>query len=310
VTWLIAGGAGYIGSHVVLRLLDSGFDVIVLDDLSTGKLERIPFGVKFIEGSILNSQLLKSLFLENKISGVIHLAGKKSVTESFAKSKDYFRTNVEGTSNLLEACQVAGVKYFIFSSTAAVFKDPKSEKTLDEHSPTFPTSPYGESKLLAEQAILKDSRNELRKIIFRFFNVTGSRNFELAETNAPNLVPVIQRAIAENVPVEVYGLDHKTPDGTCIRDYIHVLDVAEAHLAAIKLFSNPSGSNVEIINLGTGRGYSVLEVINSFEDLYKTKVRKIFLETRPGEPDSIVCNPSYAESLLGWKVTRHPFSDV
>lgn len=310
MTWLVAGGAGYIGSHVVLRLIESGYDVIVFDNLSTGKIERIPIGVKFIEGDILDLKLINSVFVENRVSGVIHLAGKKSVTESFNKPTDYLRTNVEGTSNLLEACKVAGVKNFIFSSTAAVYKDPKSQESLDELSPTLPSSPYGESKLLAEKAILKNFQHEFCRVIFRFFNVTGSYDIQLAETNGPNLVPVIQRAITSNMPVEVYGLDHKTPDGTCIRDYIHVLDVAEAHLAAIRFLSNPFGTKVEIVNLGTGKGYSVLEVIDSLEVLYKTEVRKVFMKARPGEPDSIICNPNYAKHLLGWEATRIPFQKL
>ena len=308
MTWLIVGGAGYIGSHVVLRLVESGYSVIVFDDLSTGKLERIPFGVKFIEGSILDSKLLKSIFLEHKVSGVIHLAGKKSVIESFWKSEDYIRTNVQGTLNLLHACEDANVKYFIFSSTAAVYEDPKSGKALDEQSPTFPSSPYGQSKLLAENAIRGASPDKISKVIFRFFNVTGFHNSDFAEINAPNLIPVIQRAVANGDPVEIYGRDHKTRDGTCVRDYIHVLDVAEAHLAAIKLLSGLFGSNLEVINLGSGKGYSVLEVINNLENFCKTKIETIFSDSRPGEPDSIVCDPGYAKSLLGWEAIRNPFA--
>jgi UDP-glucose 4-epimerase len=308
VRWLVAGGAGYIGSHLVLQLIESGHEVIVFDDLSTGRLQRVPNGVKFIEGDILDFEFLMSTFMENEVAGVIHLAGKKSVIESFDKPEEYNKTNVQGTINLLKACEVGSVKYFIFSSTAAVYKDPKSNVTLGEHSPLFPSSPYGESKLLAEKAILEKPGSQIRKLIFRFFNVTGFLNSDLAEIDAPNLVPVIQRAIADGVPVQIYGSDHQTADGTCVRDYIHILDIAEAHLAAIKHFEETTDTKAQVINLGTGTGYSVLEVIGNLETLYNAKVEKVFLKKRPGEPSSIVCDPSLAKSLLGWEVSRNPFT--
>lgn len=310
MTWLITGGAGYIGSHVVLRLLESGYDVIVFDDLSTGRIERIPLGVKFIQGDILDSKFLKSVILDNEVRGVIHLAGKKSVIESFEIPEKYFETNMEGTKSLLRACEESTVRFLIFSSTAAVYKDPKSDLALNELSPILPSSPYGQSKLSAENIILEDHPNQIRKIIFRYFNVTGAHSSEFNELNAPNLVPVIQRAISEKTPVEIFGGDHDTRDGTCVRDYIHVLDIADAHLAGIKLLEDPLGIEIQVINLGTGVGYSVLEVIDSFEDLYKVKINKIFVKKRPGDSSSIICNPTLAKSLLGWKVTRNPFSGV
>ena len=308
VTWLVTGGAGYIGSHIVVRLLESGYRVIVIDNLSTGRRQRIPSNVKFIEGDILDLEFLKSVLSENEVTGVIHLAGKKSVVESFSVPEDYFRTNVKGTINLLRACEAMDVKYFIFSSTAAVYRDPKSDVALRENAALSPSSPYGESKLSAEKAILGESNSKISKVIFRYFNVTGLLKPDLAESDAPNLVPVIQRAILNNVPVEIYGSDHHTRDGTCIRDYVHVLDIADAHLAAIKLLETSSEIRAEVLNLGTGKGHSVLEVIDNFEKLGKTSIKRIFLNRRHGEPSVIVCDPGLAKSILGWEVARNPFS--
>jgi UDP-glucose 4-epimerase len=310
VTWLITGGAGYIGSHIVLRLVESGYQVVVIDDLSTGRRHRIPSNVKFVEGDILDVEFLKSVLLENKVTGVIHLAGKKSVMESFNNPEDYFKTNVIGTINLLNACEATLVKCFIFSSTAAVYEDPKSELALSEGSPIYPTSPYGESKQFAEKAILERSNRKISIVIFRYFNVTGLLKPDLAESDAPNLVPVVERAIVNDTPVEIYGSDHHTRDGTCIRDYVHVVDIAEAHLAAIKLIETSTYTRTHVVNLGTGTGYSVLEVIDNLENLYKTKIERIFLEKRPGEPSVIICNPGLAKTLLGWEVARNPFSGV
>ena len=301
-TILITGGAGYIGSHVNKQLDEAGYQTVVLDNLSTGDKNAVTRGT-FIEGDIANSELLDEIFKSRKIDAVMHFAAFTDVGESVIDPFKYYRNNVCHTLNLLHAMERNHVRIFIFSSTAAIFGLPQADKIAETH-PKNPINPYGESKLMVEQ-ILADAENAygLRSCCLRYFNAAGGdpdgeiKNFKKKESN---LIPVILRSLNNgDHSVKIFGTDYPTPDGTCIRDYIHILDLGQAHIQAMEqLFNNGPSARY---NLGNGRGFSVKEVISTAEHVTKIPVKAINGEKRPGDPPLLLADSRKAADELGWK---------
>ncbi|HEX6328393.1 MAG TPA: NAD-dependent epimerase/dehydratase family protein, partial [Jiangellaceae bacterium] len=232
MSWLVTGGAGYIGAHVVKALVDAGHDVVVLDDLSTGQPSRLPPDLPFVQGSLLDAEFRSRIFDTHEITGVVHLAAKKRVDESVEKPSLYYHENVEGLRLLLDSCVAANVPSFLFSSSAAVYGE-TAVLPITENTPCEPVSPYGQTKLAGEWLThAVGAAAGMHTVALRYFNVAGAGRPELADRTGMNLVPMLLRAIAGGTSPEIFGSDYPTPDGTCVRDYIHVVDVAEAHVAA------------------------------------------------------------------------------
>ena len=296
--WLVTGGAGYIGAHVVKSLLENNFEVVVVDDLSTGLERKIPQNIKLYKINISNTLELTNILRNEKIEGVIHLAAKKAVGESVLNPSLYYQENIGGLISLLEAMSHADVKKIVYSSSAAVYGTPKEDK-VSEESVTNPESPYGETKLVGEWLLKADQQaRNVRFISLRYFNVVGAGNNELGDTGVNNLIPMVFSAISKNESPQIFGNDYLTKDGTCIRDYIHVEDLAFAHvLAAKKLTDNYS----EILNIGTGQGYSVKEVMDLIEKVIGKKINYEYVGRRSGDPAQTIADPSKALKDLNWK---------
>lgn len=309
MNWLVTGGAGYIGAHIVRRLLESGRECVVLDDLSTGSRSRLPDTVPFVLGSILDGELVEETLRDHAVGGVLHLAGKKSAPESVLKPDLYEDVNVKGTQTVLNACKKRSVRAVVFSSTAAVYSGTLTTRSLTEDSALGPINPYGETKLLAEELLHEAaSRGEVQVITFRYFNVAGADDWTLADTDGENLIPVLQRALDSGFSVPVFGTDLPTRDGTCIRDYVHVADIADAHLLAVESLERSKGTlpPAAVLNLGTGRGATVLEVIAAVEaaDREGRRLHWYSAPSRPGDPVSSTCDASRAAEILGWRPRR------
>lgn len=312
---LVTGGAGYIGSHTVLLLLEAGYSVVVLDNLSNSsreslnRVERLTGkSLAFIEGDIRDSGCLTQLFNEHDIASVIHFAGLKAVGESVAQPLRYYDCNVTGTLRLLEAMDNAGVRTMVFSSSATVYGDPASVP-IREDFPLSATNPYGATKLHIEDMLrdLYKSDDSWRLALLRYFNPAGAHESgEIGEdpNGIPNnLMPFIaQVAVGKREKLSVFGGDYPTKDGTGVRDYIHVMDLAEGHLAALQALENKGG--LITTNLGTGRGYSVLEMVNAFSAASGREVAYSIADRRPGDVASCYADPSYAKQVLGWTAAR------
>ena len=300
---LVTGGAGYIGSTAVAILIERGYDVTVIDDCSTGHSDAVSTQAKFIKGSILDSKAL-SLALEG-CDAVIHFAAKSLVGESVEKPDLYFDVNVNGTRNLLDEMHKVGVRRLVFSSTAATYGEPEVIP-ITESAKTSPTSPYGTTKLAVDQMISEESERGLAAISLRYFNVAGAfkaKSGWLAERHAPetHLIPNLLRASAQS-PLKIFGNDWPTKDGTCIRDYVHVVDLIEAHILALEKLDT---AGHEIINLGSGGGYSVTEVIDAATKVVGRKIATELTSRRAGDPAVLIADISKAKSLLGWAPTRN-----
>lgn len=308
---LVTGGAGYIGSHTCVELLDSGYGVVVIDNLcnsedeSLRRVEKITGKkLKFYKGDIRDLALLKKIFSENKIDAVIHFAGLKAVGESVKIPLEYYENNIGGTLTLCKAMHEAGVKNIIFSSSATVYGAPKTVPVREDF-PLSATNPYGRTKLMIEE-ILQDfyvADNGWNVTILRYFNPIGAHKSGIIGENPRgipnNLMPYItQVATGKLEKLRVFGNDYPTPDGTGIRDYIHVVDLAKGHVAALK---NASAPGVHIYNLGTGKGYSVLEVVSAFEKASGVKIPYEIAPRRPGDIAEVYADPSKAYNELGWK---------
>lgn len=314
---LITGGAGYIGSHTVLELLDRGDDVIVIDNLSNSSQESLK-RVEELTGrkpvvyiaDVRDNNFLKKIFLEHEITDVIHFAGLKSVSESIKKPLEYYFNNVVGTMVLLNEMLSAGVNNLIFSSSATVYGNPDSVPLTEQSRTGGTTNPYGASKLIVEQ-VLQDfslANPEFRITCLRYFNPVGAhpsgRMGEDPNGIPNNLVPYIsQVAIGKLKYLSVYGDDYPTHDGTGVRDYIHVMDLANGHLAALD--HKNEGSAFKVINLGTGVGYSVLDLIRAFEKAAKIKIHYEIVERRPGDVAECWSDSSFALQEIGWRATRN-----
>lgn len=313
---LVTGGAGYIGSHTVLALLERGDDVVVLDNLSNSSRESLS-RVEALTGKtltlyiddVLNRNALKYIFAQHKITDVIHFAGLKSVGESVQKPIEYYKNNVTGTLVLLDEMISAGINSLIFSSSATVYGNPEVVPIHEGCKVGGTTNPYGTSKLVVEQ-MLKDlvfANPDFRITCLRYFNPVGAHPSGMIGEN-PNGIPcnllpyITQVAIGKLEYLSVYGGDYSTKDGTGIRDYIHVMDLARGHLAALE--HQYDGASFKVFNLGTGVGYSVLDLIQSFEQVSGTKINYKVVERRPGDIAECWSDSTLAEKKLGWKATH------
>jgi UDP-arabinose 4-epimerase len=300
---LVVGGAGYIGSHAARALKRAGHDVIIFDNLSTG-FELLAAGSKFVKGDILDSPALARVL--SRVQAIMHFAAHAYVGESVPNPRKYFRNNVEGGLCLLNAALEAGVKKIIFSSTCAVYGE-VAKVPIEENTPRQPVNPYGVSKLFFEQALeAYDRAYGLRFASLRYFNAAGAdESGEIGELHDPetHLIPLALRAAAGTGPeLQVFGSDYPTPDGTCIRDYIHVNDLATAHVKALEHLA--AGKDSFAVNLGTGKGESVREVISAVEEVTGKRVPHKVVPRRPGDPPALVANPAKAQALLNWKASR------
>ena len=307
MTWLLTGGAGYIGSHIIRALQDSGRSVVVVDDLSTGVRERVPDDVPLIVGSILDSELLESTMREHHVVGVVHLAAKKAVGESVEKPLWYFQENVGGIESLLQAMVNAGVKGFVYSSSAAVYGEAE-RSPVHEDDPKEPLSPYGQTKVVGEWLTGDVAvAHGLSWTALRYFNVAGAGSPELGDTSVANLIPIVLRAVRNGDVSPVFGDDYPTPDGTCLRDYIHVTDLAEAHAAAAALVESQQVGTA--INIGTGSGSSVIDVIESVGRALGHEVPYEIVDRRAGDPPELVAAADRAREVLGW-TARYSLDDM
>ncbi|MCM5703401.1 UDP-glucose 4-epimerase GalE [Larsenimonas salina] len=312
---LVTGGAGYIGSHTVVALMDAGHEVLVLDNLSNSSEEALSRvanlvgrDVPFMEGDIRNEALLDRIFEQHEITSVVHFAGLKAVGESVEKPIKYYDNNVNGTLVLCRAMARAGVKSIVFSSSATVYGDPETVP-INENFPTAATNPYGRSKLMVEE-ILRDlavADPSWRVCLLRYFNPVGAHESgqigEDPQGIPNNLVPFIsQVAVGRRERLSVFGSDYATHDGTGVRDYIHVVDLADGHLKALEYLGSNEG--VFTFNLGTGQGYSVLDVVKAFEKASEIEVPYKLEPRRPGDIAQCYADPAYAETELGWTAKK------
>lgn len=306
MTLLITGGAGYIGSHVVFEALKSGRKVVILDDLSTGIKSRLPSDVRLEEVTLTDREAVFRVFEVNNITGVIHLAGKKRVGESMIRPDYYWEENVGGLQNLVDAMVEHGVKHFVFSSSASVYGEPDLGlgALISEGLQGEPISPYGETKLEGER-IAEECANKFnfKVIALRYFNVAGAGRPELGDIWPFNLVPIVFEALDRGEQPKVFGDDYPTPDGSCIRDYVHVQDLAEAHVAALRFVEDSEVSFLPI-NIGTGHGSSVFEILEEISLASNIEIRPLHAERREGDPAVLVADASRAKEILGWSSQR------
>lgn len=298
---LVTGGAGYIGSITAELLLSRGEQVVVLDNLERGHRAAVPAGVPFYEGNVGDQQLVAQIAREHELEACIHFAALAYVGESINEPERYYSNNVAQGTALLESLQKAGVRRFVFSSSCATYGEPQETPISEDH-PQHPTNPYGSTKLLMEKALADyDRQYNFRSIALRYFNAAGATR-DRGELHHPetHLVPnVIAAARGELAAVSVFGNDYPTPDGTAIRDYIHVSDLAEAHILALNHIRNGVGSDQ--INLGNGRGYSVMEVIETVRQVTQRAIPFTIEPRRAGDPSRLVANADKARRILGWQ---------
>jgi UDP-glucose 4-epimerase len=298
MTWLLTGGAGYIGAHIVRAFRGVGLDVVVLDDLSTGIRENVPDDVAFIDASVEDATAVRKALREHSVTGVLHLAAKKAVGESVEQPLLYWGDNVGGTRAVLQACLDEGVDRVLFSSSAAVFGEPPVELVTEE-TPAAPISPYGETKLVGEW-MLRDvaTATGLRWVALRYFNVAGAGAPELADRSVNNLVPMVFQRLTDGENPQLFGDDYPTRDGSCVRDYIHVVDLAEAHAAAAqRLDDGPLG---EVYNVGRGEGVTVKEVLATVREVTGVDFAVDVVARRAGDAPSYFADATKIREQLGW----------
>jgi len=302
MTWLITGGAGYIGGHVVRETLASGRQVVILDDMSTGTIQRIPDGVTLEQVTLTDAAGVEAVFARHGITGVLHLAARKQVGESVEKPLYYWNENVNGFHNLMAAMTTHHVQNLVFSSSAAVYGQPDLAPgaLITEETHCSPINPYGATKLAGEWisgALVKS--HGFRVAALRYFNVAGAGSTELGDEFILNLVPIVFDALTQGNQPRVFGNDYATPDGSCIRDYVHVQDLAEAHVAAMDFVENPDAT-FAAINIGTGIGTSVFEMLEVMRDVTGLDIKPIQTERRAGDPAALIADVSKAAQLLNW----------
>lgn len=303
-TILVTGGAGYIGTHAVLALLNAGYEVVVLDNLVYGHRELVEnvLKVELVVGDTSDRALLDNLFATRNIAAVMHFAAYIAVGESVTNPAIYYRNNVNGTLTLLEAMVAANINKFVFSSTCAIYGMPQ-EVPMTEHHPQNPLSPYATSKWMVEKILADfDFAYGLKSVAFRYFNASGANpDGLLGEDHNPetHLIPlVLQTALGKRESISILGTDYDTPDGTCLRDYIHVSDLADAHVLGLKYLLE--GGKSDVFNLGNGNGFSVREVINTAQTVTGREIKAIECDRRPGDAPTLVGSSDKAKRILGW----------
>ncbi|CAN5853185.1 UDP-glucose 4-epimerase GalE [soil metagenome] len=301
---LVTGGAGYVGSVSVERLLADGHSVTVLDSLAKGHRAAVAAGAKLVVGNVSEQGLVERSLREDGVEAVLHCASRALVGESVTDPALYYRENVTGGVALLDAMRAAGVGRIVFSSTAAVYGAPESTPIYEAQA-TRPVNPYGETKRAFESALEWYGRAYgLRGVALRYFNVAGaSERFGEDHDPESHLIPNLLAGVAGGAPVTIFGTDYDTPDGTCIRDYIHVEDLADAHIAALQLTTS-SAAGLEVCNLGSGSGYSVLEVLGAAESVVGRPVPREIGPRREGDPPVLVASNERAAEVLGWRPRR------
>ena len=306
---LVCGGAGYIGSHTVHQLVEKGEDVVIVDNLQTGHMGAVNPKAKFYKGDIREAKVLDRIFTENKIDAVVHFAANSLVGESMTNPLKYFNNNVYGMQVLLEAMVRHGIDKIVFSSTAATYGEPERIPIMEDDR-TEPTNPYGQSKLIMEKMMKWVSlANGIRYVSLRYFNAAGAiEDGSIGEDHSPetHLIPLIlQVPLGKRDHITVFGEDYPTPDGTCLRDYIHVLDLADAHVLAIDYLRRGGESN--IFNLGNGQGFSVKEMIEAAREATGLDIKVEIGERRAGDPAQLIASSAKARQVLGW---QPKFTDV
>ena len=305
-TILVAGGAGYIGSHMTVLLVKQGYEVVVVDNLRTGHWQSVKGARKLYVGDLRDGSFLHQVFTENKIDGVINFAACSLVGESVTNPLKYYGNNVEGAVSLLSAMKAHGVDKIVFSSTAATYGEPEKQP-IEECDRTEPTNPYGATKLAIEN-MLKwcDRAYGIRYAALRYFNAAGSdTEAGIGEDHEPesHLIPLVMKtALGQRDHIGIFGEDYPTPDGTCVRDYIHVKDLAEAHLLALEYLERGGGSDV--FNLGNGTGYSVREIIDTARRVTAKEIKAVAEPRRGGDPSVLIASNKKAAEVLGWKPNR------
>jgi UDP-glucose 4-epimerase len=309
-SWLVTGGAGYIGAHVVRALEEQGEHAVVLDDLSTGERDRVPASADFVHGSVADVELVRRTLRDRDVEGVIHIAAKKQVGESVDEPLTYYRENVTGIQALLDAVVAEDVRSFVFSSSCATYGMPDTG-TVDEDADTRPLSPYGTTKLMGEW-MCRDvaAATGLRVVALRYFNVAGAATPELGDPGVFNLIPLAFRELDAGERPKLFGNDYPTPDGTCIRDYVHVADIADAHVAALRDLAGSAGKEpFRVFNVGRGEGSSVLEVLGVVGEVTGLDATPLVVERRPGDPARIVGRVDRIGTALGWSA-RYDLHDM
>ena len=303
---VVLGGAGYIGSHAVYQLMDEGYDTVVVDNLQTGHKEALHPKAKFYQGDIREKDFLREVFEKENVDAVIHFAAYSLVGESMEKPLEYFRNNVFGTQVLLEVMNEFNVKHIVFSSTAATYGE-QEQMPITEEMPTNPTNAYGETKLTMEK-LMKwcDTAYGIKYVSLRYFNVAGARpTGEIGEDHHPetHLIPVVlQVAQGQRESISIFGEDYPTEDGTCIRDYIHVVDLIDAHILALKYLQNGGESN--IFNLGSSQGFSVKEIVEAARTVTGHELPAKIAPKRAGDPSTLIASSEKARHILNWKPKR------
>ncbi|MBU0438182.1 UDP-glucose 4-epimerase GalE [Staphylococcus succinus] len=309
---LVLGGAGYIGSHAVDQLISRGYDVVVVDNLGTGHRQSVHREAKFYEGDIRDQGFLTHIFTNESIEGVFHFCAYSLVGESVQKPLAYFNNNVQGLQVLLEVMYAHQVEYIIFSSTAAVYGEPDSVPITEEDSKT-PTSPYGESKLMMEKMMhWSHGAYGVKYAALRYFNVAGAKeDGTIGEDHRPetHLIPIVlQTALGQRDQITVFGDDYDTEDGSCIRDYLHVEDLIEAHILAYEYLQNDGEPGA--FNLGSSQGYSVFEILEAARNVTQKEIKAIVGERRAGDPSKLVASSDKARQLLGWQPKHDNINDI
>ncbi|OYO02699.1 UDP-glucose 4-epimerase GalE [Enemella evansiae] len=308
MNWLVTGGAGYIGAHVVRAFAEAGIGTVVLDDLSSGRRDFVPAGVPLVEGSITDTELVAKTLAEHEAVGVVHIAGFKYAGVSVQRPVHTYIQNVTGTASVLEAMEQAGVPRLVFSSSAAVYGTPETE-LVTEDSPTRPESPYGESKLAGEWLIADQGRaTGLAHTSLRYFNVVGSGTDEVYDVSPHNLFPIVIEALLAGRTPQIFGTDYDTPDGTCVRDYVHVADLARSHVAAAQVLAADRSLD-PVYNLGSGTGLSVRQIMTAMAKGTGIDFTPEEAPRRPGDPARIVATGESAGRDLDWAM-RHDIDEM
>ncbi|WP_251551530.1 UDP-glucose 4-epimerase GalE [Neobacillus muris] len=309
---LVLGGAGYIGSHAVYQLIDQGYEVVVIDNLQTGHREAVHPKSRFYQGDIRSREFMQSVFEKEQIEGILHFAANSLVGESMVEPLKYFDNNVYGTQIVLETMRDFGVKHIVFSSTAAVYGEQKVVP-ITEEAAAIPTNTYGETKLTMEKMMAWcEKAYGIQYVSLRYFNVAGARNDgQIGEDHHPetHLIPVVlEAALGKRPAITVFGEDYDTPDGTCIRDYIHVEDLIAAHLLALRYLQNGGGSNT--FNLGSSQGFSVKEIIEAAKEVTGIDIPVQMGERRAGDPSTLIASSAKAKEVLGWNPSRTSIQQI